>query len=35
VQDTLSNFSNYAKFLDIRKTERNLVEKSIQKGLKA
>lgn len=35
VQDTLTNFSNYAKILDIRKTERNLVEKSIQKGLKA
>jgi serine/threonine-protein kinase HipA len=35
VQDTLTNFSNYAKILDIRKTERHLVEKSIQKGLKA
>jgi serine/threonine-protein kinase HipA len=35
VKDTLTNFSNYAKFLDIRKTERHLVEKSIQKGLGA
>ena len=33
VKDTLTNFSKYAKFLDIRKQEVRLVDQTIQKTL--